>query len=160
MTDFATAKMEALKFLRTDNSVGMIATIDSQGQPFLSPVYYIMGSEFDLFFLTTTDTHKSRNISANNRVAFSVGVGPEYVSVMIRGKASLATSEEEDRALTFMKEKMEANKAFGSPLEKLEDFGGQNLVVYKITPEKVTFLNLNSSQEPQSVENHLYHLMD
>jgi nitroimidazol reductase NimA-like FMN-containing flavoprotein (pyridoxamine 5'-phosphate oxidase superfamily) len=160
MTDFKEAKTEALKFLRTDNSVGMVATIDSNGQPFLSPVYYAMGSEFDLFFVTAVTTHKARNISINDKVAFSVGSGPEYISVMIRGRASVAKSDEADRAFTILKEKITENKKGDSPLEKMEDLKEQNLIVYKITPERVTFLNINSSQEPKSAGDHLYHLMN
>jgi hypothetical protein len=36
----------------------------------------------------------------------------------------------------------------------------KNLVLFKLTPEKVTFLNINSAQEPKSQTDHLYHLMD
>jgi nitroimidazol reductase NimA-like FMN-containing flavoprotein (pyridoxamine 5'-phosphate oxidase superfamily) len=159
-TNFGEATREALEFLRSKNSVGMIATVDSEGQPYVSPVYFVMGSEFDLFFLTTKGTHKSKNIEVNSKVAFSVGTGPEYISVMIRGDASIPNSDEQNQALAKMTEVLEKVKAFKWPLRTLEDLKDQNLVLYKITPKKVTFLNINSTQEPKSNADHLYHLVD
>lgn len=160
MSNFKQAKTEALEFLRTNNSVGVVSTVDGNGQPFSSPVYYVMGSEFDLFFLTSGSTHKSKNISSNDKVAFTVGTGPDYISVMIRGRAKTATGDEQYRAISMIKEKAEENSWQDWPIQKLENLDSQNLVLYKIVPESVTFLNINSKEEPKSVENHLYHLMD
>jgi nitroimidazol reductase NimA-like FMN-containing flavoprotein (pyridoxamine 5'-phosphate oxidase superfamily) len=119
-----------------------------------------MGGEFDLFFMTTKGTNKSKNIEANNKVAFSVGAGPEYISVMIRGEAVSVSSAEQNQVLPQIYEVMEKNKAVDWPVHKLDDFSGQNLVIYKLIPKKVTFLNINSTQEPKSNTDHLYHLMD
>lgn len=160
MATFKEATREALEFLRKGNNVGVVATVDENGQPFVSPVYYVMGSEFELFFLTTKGTHKARNIEKNNKVAFSVGTGPEYISVMIRGKATIAGSEDQNQILPIISEMMNNNKGFDWPVRKLDDLIHQNLALYKLVPEKVTFLNINSTQEPKSNSEHLYHLLD
>lgn len=160
MTTFKEATREALEFLRSHSSVGMIATVDSEGQPYVSPVYFVMGKEFDFFFLTTKKTHKARNIEANDKVAFSVGTGPEYISVMIRGRAILADSTEQERFLPLISKHLEKNKGLDWPVSTLEDLKDQSLVLYKVVPEKVTFLNINSAEEPKSNANHLYHLLD
>lgn len=160
MSGFKEATREALEFLRSHSNVGTIATVDADGQPYVSPVYFVMGSEFDLFFLTTKGTHKAKNIEANNKVAFSVGTGPEYISVMIRGKAVPTDSSEQNQILPVITEHIEKNKGVNWPVRKLDDLKEQNLVLYKVVPEKVTFLNINSTQEPGSNADHLYHLMD
>lgn len=158
MTSFKQAKQEALEFLRSHN-VGVLATVNTDRQPFASPVYYHCREEFTIFFLTTRNTHKSLNIKENDKVAFSVGTGPEYISVMIRGRASIADSEEQNLVLPNLMEKPDEENGFDWPMRKLEDFKEQNLVLYKITPEEVTFLNINSKQEPKSAADHLYHLI-
>ena len=110
MTNFKEATREALEFLRSHSDVGMLATVDSEGQPYVSTVYFVMGSEFDLFFLTNKTTHKAKNLEANKKVAFSVGTGPEYISVMIRGKAVVPNSEEESEILPIISERIGKNK--------------------------------------------------
>ncbi len=146
--------------MRTRTCVGMVATIGAHAQPYLSPVYYAMGNDFEVYFLTGKNTHKAENIELNNKVAFSVGTGPEYISVMIRGTASIPGSEEEERAFARLKDIFEKNDVKNWPLRTLDDLKDQNLVLYKITPEKVTFLNMNSTEEPKTHADHLYHLVD
>ncbi len=160
MTNFKEATREALEFLRTQSNVGTLATIDAEGQPYASPIFFVMGSEFEVYFMTTKNTHKAKNISHDNRVAFSVGIGPEYIAVMIRGRAILTDTAEQNQVLPLISEHLEKNKGSNWPIRKLEEFKDQNLVLYKISPEKITFLNINSTQEPKSNADHLYHLMD
>lgn len=159
MTTYKEATREALEFLRNHSNVGMLATVDAEGQPYVSPVYFVMGHEFEVFFMTAQNTNKAKNISHNAQVAFSVGEGPEYIAVMIRGRAKLTDSAEQNQILPLVAENFEKNKGFNWPIRKLEELKDQNLVLYKINPEKVTFLNINSSQEPKSNTDHLYHLM-
>lgn len=159
MSNFKEASREALEFLRTNNKVGVIATVDSDGQPYASPVYYAMGSGFEFFFLTTKETHKAKNIFLNNKVAFSAGAGPQYIAVMIRGKAVEASTEEANQNLPILMKSVEDNKGIDWPVRKLDDLAGQNLILFKVLPEKVTFLNINSTEESKSNAEHLYHLM-
>lgn len=159
MTNFKEATREALEFLRTKEDVGSLATIDSDGQPYVSPMYFVMGNEFDFFFLTTEDTHKAKNIEKNDKVAFSVGAGPEYISVMIRGQAVLANSDERKHVLPIFKRKLDERGNHDWPIIKLDDMSGQNINLYKVIPKNVTFLNINSTEEPKSNADHLYHLM-
>ena len=159
MTNFKEAEREALEFLRSKNDVGVVATIDGSGGPFASPVYYVMGEGFNVFFLTSKNTNKAQNLERNSKVAFSVGTGPEYASVMIRGLASSADSAEQNRVLPLFQEKMQKTNGADWPVRKLDELKEQNLALYKISPEHVTFLNLHSSQEPQSGTEHLYHLL-
>jgi len=161
MTNFKEASREALEFLRMkNNNVGTIATVDENGQPFASPVYYAMADGFELFFLTSKGTHKVKNLEGNDKVAFSVGTGPDYIAVMIRGRAIPANTEEMNENLPLLSEIVEKNKGENWPVRKLDDLSGQNLVLYKLVPEKVTFLNINSLEEPASSADHLYHLLD
>lgn len=159
MTGFKEATREALEFLRNHSNVGSLATVDSSGQPYVSPIYFVMGSEFDLFFLTSQGSNKAKNIKENDRVAFSVGTGPDYIAVMIRGRAVVTDTGEQNQILPVITEHFEKSKASSWPVRTLEDLRDQNLVLYKIVPEKVTFLNINSKEEPKSNADHLYHLL-
>lgn len=159
MTTLKEATREALEFLRSYSKVGVLATVDEKGQPYASSVYFVMGHEFEVFFLTTKNTNKTKNIESNNKVAFSVGTGPEYIEVMIRGKAVPTDASEQNKFLPLIADRIEENKGFSWPVRKLEELKEQNLILYKISPEEVTFLNINSSQEPKSATDHLYHLL-
>jgi nitroimidazol reductase NimA-like FMN-containing flavoprotein (pyridoxamine 5'-phosphate oxidase superfamily) len=160
MTYFKEATREALEFLRTkNNNVGVIATVDERGQPYASPVYYVMGQGFDLHFLTSRATHKAKNIEKNDKIAFSAGAGPEYLAVMIRGRAVVTDVGEQREIFPALAEVLGQSEGLNWPLAKLEDLAGHNLVLYKLVPESVTFLNINSSEEPKSHADHLYHLM-
>lgn len=159
MSSHQIAEREALEFFRREN-VGVLATVDSNNTPFASPVYYFPGEEFSFYFMTTKETHKSKNITSNPNAAFSVGVGPEYLSLSLRGTISSTNTEEQNRILPVIGEKLEKLNGAGWPVRRLDDLKGEKLVVYKFTPQKVTFLNMNSKDEPQSNADHLYHLLD
>ncbi|MEK7177071.1 MAG: pyridoxamine 5'-phosphate oxidase family protein [Patescibacteria group bacterium] len=152
------AKQNALEYLRA-HDVGVVATIDTEGQPFVSPVYYAAGANFGIFFLTTSGTRKSQNIMNNERVAFSVGSGPEYIAVTIRGKAILAEGNEYDKGLALIKDKAENNSMLNWPIKRLDELKKHQLYLYKIEPKEVTFLNIDSSDEPESIADYLYELL-
>lgn len=158
-TQFTEEKREALEFLRTKNSVGTLATVDGSNQPFVSPVYYVMGNDFDFYFFTTKASNKAKNIGDGAKVAFCVGAGPEYISVMIRGLAVPATFEECQLILPRFAEKAHTFNTKQWPIETLEDLKHAGLVFYKVNAENVTFLNINSTQEPNTNTDHLYHIV-
>lgn len=159
MTNLKEATREALEFLRTENKVGMVATVDQNSQPYLSPVYYIMdGDGFGLYFLTTNNTHKSKNIENNSKIAFTVGAGPRYKSVMIRGTAQRSNVSDEERIVSLLVKRIDDVEKLNWPLQKLDDLKDQNIILYKVNPEKVTFLNLDSSEEASG--DHLFHLVN
>ena len=152
------ATRNALEFLRAQN-VGVIATVNIDGQPFVSPVYYAAGDDFNIFFLTTSGTHKSQNIMDNDKVAFSVGTGPEYISVSIRGNAKLAEGTEYDKGLALITDKAEKNSMANWPIKKIDELKKHQLYLYKIEPREVTFLNINSPEEPESIADHFHNLL-
>lgn len=163
MATFKEATREALEFLRNATNVGTLATVDAAGVPHASPVYFVMsrelGHEFEFFFMTTKNSRKARDISANGRVAFSVGTGPEYIAVMMRGRAAATDAGSQDEILPVIAEYLERDKGENWPVRRIEEFKDQGIVLYRVVPDEVTFLNINSSQEPKSNADHLYRLV-
>jgi len=64
-------KQPLLTFLQ-DQKLVTLATTDKQGSPWMSNAYYSVNKEFNIFFVSPTDTKHSKNIKENSEVAFSV----------------------------------------------------------------------------------------
>jgi len=95
-------KSEALALL-LQNTYGILATVDSSGQPYGIPLNYAVVNDF-IYFHCAPDGHKLQNIGENHKVCFTVvgrtNVLPEefstdYESVVIFGQASRVTQAEE-----------------------------------------------------------------
>lgn len=158
MTDKKIVTRNALEFLRT-HDVGVVASVGGKGQPFVSPVYYAEVGDFNILFLTTSGTKKSQNIMENDKVAFAVGFGPEYTSVTIRGRAKLASEDEYGGWLAIIKDKAALHNIDNWPIRKLDELKRHHIYLYKIEPEEVTFLNIDSKVEMESLSDHLHTLV-
>lgn len=95
-------KSEALVLL-TENTYGILATVDSSGQPYGVPLHYVVANDF-IYFHCALDGHKLQNIGQNNKACFTV-VGKinilpgefstNYESVVIFGQASCVEQDGE-----------------------------------------------------------------
>ena len=152
------ARENALKFL-DNNPVGVIATSDSSGQPFASAVYYAVKNDFTIYFLTSHSTHKHSNIVQNNKVGFTVGIGPQYTSVELRGQAVIVSGAELDEASSLLVKVQLRVPMVKWPLERIEALKKGGLELYKIIPEQATYMNLDSDEQIDSLSNFVYQIV-
>lgn len=97
---------EALKIL--DNSeVGLLSTVDKEGQPYGTPLNYVFINN-SIYFHCALNGHKLDNISENNRICFTVigksqvvakNFTAHYESVIVFGKAVLVDETEKVQVL-------------------------------------------------------------
>lgn len=55
-----------------DHAEAVIATIDGNGQPSTSVIFYVIGDKDEMFFITKTKTAKYENLKLNNKAAITI----------------------------------------------------------------------------------------
>lgn len=104
---------EEAKALLSKEGVGILATVDKDGQPYGIPVNYVYDQDH-IYFHCAIEGHKLDNIRENNRVCFTVygenQVIPQrftttYESTVVFGTAKEVVGEEKQRALKLIIEK-------------------------------------------------------
>ncbi len=54
------------------HSEAVIATIDAEGRPSTSVIFYVIGEKDEMFFITKTKTAKYENLKLNNKAALTI----------------------------------------------------------------------------------------
>jgi PPOX class probable F420-dependent enzyme len=72
--------------------VGTLATIDADGTPLLTPIWYAR-DEDELWLVIEPDSPKTRNIRRDPRVTFVVMDETGYTYLTVRGRARLESGE-------------------------------------------------------------------
>jgi hypothetical protein len=121
---------DALEFLTTETE-GRLATCDSSGQPYITPVNYLF-HDGKIYFHCKLTGRKLDNLAENNRVCFEVSrvakmtiaedrpcaCATRYTSVLAFGTARLVEDQAEKATLlNLLVEKHAAGKAF-QPVEE------------------------------------------
>jgi general stress protein 26 len=150
------ATKEAMEFLKR-HTVGVLATATLDGQPFASPVYYAVQPDFSIYFLTSHHTQKFKNLVLNPRVAFCFGTGPEYTVVNIHGAARVTNAQEREEGMKYINELVNAPMTTW-PIVAIHALETGGIALYKITPERISYLNLTSKDNFESMANYVYEI--
>jgi general stress protein 26 len=73
------------------NPVGVLSTVDPNGQPHGVVIYYCVAKDFLVFFLTRTGTKKYDNLKHHNRVMLTVFDPKTQTTTQIAGRATAIT---------------------------------------------------------------------
>lgn len=101
-TDRLLSKEEALEILNK-GEYGILATIDSNGQPYGVPLSYVVNDNCIYYHATNSGGNKYDNILYNNKVSFTVvgntqilpdKFGTQYESIIAFGEAVMVDDEE------------------------------------------------------------------
>lgn len=76
------------EFLKT-HATGTLLTADIAANPYGAVVYYTIDDDFNLGFVTKTETQKYKNIEQNNQVAFVCYDETTQTSVQLNGRAEV-----------------------------------------------------------------------
>lgn len=143
-------RKDALAFL-WENTTAVIAT-SFNDEPKASTVYFWVDNEFTFYFVTKRNTSKYINIEMNPRAAIVVGTGPEHITVQAHGNAEIITDDEDRQEILDILTNIRTKENIQIwPIEEMEKFKDRNYVVFKIIPDNVTFMNLDSSKHPNSI---------
>jgi nitroimidazol reductase NimA-like FMN-containing flavoprotein (pyridoxamine 5'-phosphate oxidase superfamily) len=130
---------EALQLLN-QGEYGILATADSQNQPYGIPLSYVVVNNF-IYFHCAIEGHKLQNIVENNKVCFTVvgrtNVLPdkfstEYESVVVFGQASIVEHDVE-KAMVLKEFVKKYSSGFISEGDSYIDKAKNRVVVVKMT---------------------------
>lgn len=74
----------AVKFL-TDNRLAVISTVSHHSTPQSAFIYYVVDENYDIYFITTKESRKLKNILENNLVALVIAQEVEPYELQIEG---------------------------------------------------------------------------
>lgn len=137
---------EAMEYLAA-RLEGRLATVDPDGQPYITPLNYIL-YEGKIYFHCAVKGHKLDNIAAESRVCFEVShtdksvfaaqtckCSTRYTSVLVFGKARvIEAAKEKVRILNTVSDRFAA----GRPYEPVTANGVNGCAVVEITIEKIS----------------------
>ena len=136
---------EAMEILK-NGEYGILATADSNGQPYGVPLSYAVEDNTIFYHSTNAGGSKHDNIMKNEKVSFTVvgktRVEPEkfgtlYESVIVTGKASLVQDDEE-RLQAFQALIRKYSPEFLEEGEKYIKSAGSATMVVRVTIESIS----------------------
>ena len=65
----------------------VIATVDRDGQPYTSNIYYALSKNNQIFFVTKEQTTKAKNLLENDRAALTISDNEKPIAVNLTGTA-------------------------------------------------------------------------
>lgn len=159
-----TEPAEMARILASTN-IGRLATIDSEGYPYITPVNFVF-HEGSVYFHCASEGEKLANLKRNPQVCFEadiplayleVAFNPErnpcrthqfYHCVVIRGSARvLPDGEQKTTALNALVAKHEGNRSFPAISPDSPDYKACRVVAIK--PEKMTAKSDLGQNKPQ-----------
>lgn len=147
-------KKEALQFL--DGQItAVVATVSAKGEPQAATMYYYTDNDFNFYFMAARDSKKLENLEANRNVAIVVGFGPTPITIQAGGVVDINHEFKEEFIDKILK-KISLNKLDHWPVLQLEKKG---LVMLKVEPKWLTFLNFDKEGHPKTYSNQIHQLI-
>ena len=116
--------------------IGVLATIDPDGNPHASVIYFSIRADGTLLFTTKSRTKKSDNLDLNNHVMLIIYESPTQTSVQITGLAQLVADKKVAQdSFDAMFETAAITSMYGTPPISKLDSG--NYVAYRIIPSQM-----------------------
>lgn len=146
------ARIDAKHFLK-ENIIAVIAT-SRHGEPRASTVYYYMDDYFNFYFITKQNSGKyaSIQLEMNTKAAIVVGTGPEYITVQAHGTTELVADDtERNRILGIFAAIRDRSHITALPIDMMENLKDGEKIVFKLVPDQILFMNMNSRKYPGSI---------
>jgi hypothetical protein len=135
VSPFSDKKQRIYNFL-FNTSIGVLSSTDSNGDPHGAVIYYTINKDFEVAFLTKSETKKYDNLIHNNHVMLTVFEPLTQTTVQVTGVAKeindgFTMNEIAGRVFGTSLKKSDAGL---TPLDKLE---AGSFVAFKIEPLQV-----------------------
>lgn len=143
MATMTTEKRRLWKFLR-ENSVGVLATVDADGDPHAATLYYTTDKPFSIWFVTKKATKKHDNLSRNERTMFVVYDAQTQTSVQVIGVAKKVTDTARSQQVfaDVLSISAETSDSKVPPISKL--LAG-DYITYELEPKQIRMASFASS---------------
>lgn len=138
--------VDFMEFLKS-KLVAVLSTVAPDGQPESATVYFTVQQNFSFYFMTKNFSEKYKNLEHNPKVALVVGTENEPVTAQIQGTAEKITDpKESDIKLNELMDNIMRNE-YVAPLFQMSPPDKNDVVVYKITPFWIRWLDLRAEKE-------------
>jgi uncharacterized pyridoxamine 5'-phosphate oxidase family protein len=77
----------------SSHDIGVVSTIDQNGNVQGAAVYYAIGTDDQIFFVTKNETHKAQNILTYHQVALTIYDATTMQTLQLSGNATVETNE-------------------------------------------------------------------
>ena len=141
---------DVIKFLK-ESSTAVVAT-SFRNDVRASTVYFTVDHEFNFYFVTKRKTSKYLNAEMNPQGAIVVGTGPEHITVQAHGRIDLIVNEVEKQKIIDLligKQNLIGVKIW--PIDEMKDMKYTQKVVFKITPDELYYMNIDSTRHPDTI---------
>ncbi len=118
---FSNRKRRMYTFLR-DNPTAVLSSVDADGNPHGTVIYYAIDKDFTISFLTRTQTKKYDNLQHNNRIMLTVFEPATQTIAQVTGTAAEIKDSYEVIAIasTVLAASLKSSAGDTPPLAKLE----------------------------------------
>ena len=142
---FSDKRERILDFLQNHN-IGVLATVDPNGDPNAAAIYFTVDASLDISFLTKVGTKKHDNLQRHSHAMLVAYEAMSQTTVQIKGIASEVTDTSEAHQIfaDVLKIAMDTGASGIPPIDKLEL--GKH-VMYRIKPKEIhmaTFIRAKS----------------
>ena len=124
-----------LEFLQ-HNSVGVLATVDPNGEPHAAAIYFTVDDDFNILFLTKTGTKKHDNLKHHNHAMLVAYDAKSQTTAQVKGTVTEITDVTRMQRVfsDILKISMKTSEAGVMPLDKLQ---AGEYVAYSLDPKEV-----------------------
>lgn len=126
-------KKQVLEFLSKTPFIAL-ATTDSKGHPYNTPMLFIIDEELNFYFATHRKSNKSKNILARPDISITAGFHDD-LNVQVQAKAHELTDEKEiDDTINELIAKAATVHKFWPPVLRLHD---EDYIIFKGKPNSL-----------------------
>ncbi len=116
--------------------VATLGTIEHDGTPHLSVVYYDVSNQFEITFATKKKTLKHKNIQKNNNIKLLVFDEHTQLTVQVSGKTEVIKNDKQKLSVLDKMFELSSSDDFQEPpISKL--YAG-DYIAYRVTPKRIT----------------------
>ncbi len=124
-----------LSFLE-DTPVGVLASVDPNGDPHGVVIYFVIDGDFNVYFLTRAETRKYDNLKRHNHAMLTVFDPQSQTTAQITGRAEEITDNYQINQIA--NKMVEANfKASESDVPPITKLNAGEAVAFKIVPVQI-----------------------
>ncbi len=129
------SQQEAHTFLK-NHKVGVLATVDPNGEPHAAAIYYFVDAGFTISFITKTHTKKADNLLHNNHAVLVVYEPTSQTTVQITGTVDTVTEllEVNDIFRQVLNASLDTSKTSMPPIAKINE---GDYIGFRLTPKQV-----------------------
>ena len=115
-------KQKRIRTFLEQNPIGVLSTVNPDGNPHGAVVYFVLGEDFSASFLTRSGTRKSDNIKHQDRVTLTVFEPESQTTAQIIGRAKAIIDNDKVNAVAsdVLRISLKTSEAGIPPISKLE----------------------------------------